>query len=430
MFQSALIFGTFEAVNILLFLGVHWSFDQLASAWSTVRSFNYLSVSMSSILFVLIGRYDQIMDAILPVGLLLICFILMWQQYSRAVKSSSEATKKYQLIANHTDDLILLVNPSATITFASPSHARLFNKPLDEIVGQSLYTFIQNPDSVRAALEDNRLRSSLHQIRLQFGDRVVPTETKISPVSTPDNEIECFIVVSRDISERLRQQDYLLQTEKLAVAGQLAAGIAHEIRNPLTSVMGFLQLLREHFDQVSPESYRIVWSELVRISDIASSLLVLAKPEPAQFCNYTLDTIIRDTITLLEGQAHKVNVYFDSSPIPDVTLHCSPGQLKQVFLNLFKNSIEAMEDGGGTIRLSYDVQPEHVIIEVTDDGPGIPKHLLATLGQPFYTTKEKGTGLGLMVVYNIIQEHRGHIQFDSDGTHGTRVTIQLPIAQF
>src|SRR5579875_934175 len=427
--QSALVFSTFEGVNILLFLGVHWSLGRTSSGWSTIRGFNFLSVAMSSLLFVLIGRYDRLVDALLPIGLLLMCFIIMWQQYAKAVKSSSEVSKKYQLIANHTDDLILLVNTSGDITFASPSHARLFNKPLDEIVGQSLYTFIQDPTSVRAALHAPHACTSQHLIRLQFGDKVIPTETKISPVYSINDEIECFIVVSRDISERLRQQEYLLQTEKLAVAGQLAAGIAHEIRNPLTSVMGFLQLLREHFDQVAPESYRIVWSELVRISDIASSLLVLAKPEPANFRDCTLDNLIRDTITLLEGQAHKANVYFEAMETPDVTLHCNPGQLKQVFLNLFKNSIEAMEEQGGLIQISYDVQPESVRIEITDNGPGIPKHLLATLGQPFYTTKEKGTGLGLMVVYNIIQEHHGSIQFDSDGIRGTRVTIKLPIIQ-
>lgn len=180
---------------------------------------------------------------------------------------------------------------------------------------------------------------------------------------------------------------------------------------------------------MSPEAFRVVWSELSRISEITGQLLLLAKPEPSLFVDFDLKLIIRDTITLLEGQAHKDNVFFVANLEETVYIHCNPNQLKQVFVNLFKNSIEAMEGNGGNIYVKMSLSGNEVRVEIQDEGPGIPQHLIQSLGQPFYTTKEKGTGLGLMVVHNIVKEHKGSIRFDSDGSKGTHVMLTFPIVE-
>lgn len=428
--QRALLIVCFEACNFVLYMGVQWSLGQLRQAWHSLSTRTLIPMMVSVAVLTLVSQYETALSAMLPAAALLVCFIVMSRQYYSAVQSSIEANKKYQLIANNTDDLVLVIDPNGQITFASPSHARLFHVSLEDITGREVFDFIEeHGEDLRKAIAAKPSVTSLHELLFQFGDTSIPTETQVSPVFREDGELDGFIVVSRDISERLRQQKYLIQTEKLAVAGQLAAGIAHEIRNPLTSVMGFLQLLRQEFDAVSPEAFRVVWSELSRISEITGQLLLLAKPEPSLFVDFDLKLIIRDTITLLEGQAHKDNVFFVANLEETVYIHCNPNQLKQVFVNLFKNSIEAMEGNGGNIYVKMSLSGNEVRVEIQDEGPGIPQHLIQSLGQPFYTTKEKGTGLGLMVVHNIVKEHKGSIRFDSDGSKGTHVMLTFPIVE-
>lgn len=429
LIQNAALVLCFEICNFCIYIGLYWSINQLPQARQGLKPFNLIPVGVSTAILVLVSEYENVLSAMLPASALLLCFIIMSRQHYRVVQSFTETNKKYQLIANHTDDMILVIDDKANISFASPSHVRLFHVSLDHIQGRPVFDFVESAEELRTAIAQTLPSASLLELTFRIGETEIPTETHVSPVFRENGELEGFIVVSRDISERLRQQQYLIQTEKLAVAGQLAAGIAHEIRNPLTSVMGFLQLLRNEFDALSPEAFRVVWSELTRISDITGQLLLLAKPEQAKFIDFDLKTIIRDTVTLLEGQAHKENVYFFAEMDQTAHIHCNPNQLKQVFLNIFKNSIEAMEGTGGNIYIHMMVVDNQARVQIRDEGPGIPAHLIQSLGQPFYTTKERGTGLGLMVVHNIVKEHTGTIRFTSDGASGTLVTICFPVVE-
>ncbi|MGG1675470.1 ATP-binding protein [Neobacillus sp. NRS-1170] len=237
---------------------------------------------------------------------------------------------------------------------------------------------------------------------------------------------EAMLSIGKDITDRKEQTDRLLQkSEKLALLGQMAAGIAHEIRNPLTSIKGFIQLFKAN--QQQDEYFDIVLAELERINSIVSEFLFLAKPTAAVFIEKDVTVLINDVITLMNTQSilNSVEIFVDiEGEIPTIT--CEENQLKQVFLNLLKNAIESMPDGGNIFVKVKEREEGNISIKITDQGIGIPIERITTLGEPFYTTKEKGTGLGLMTCYRIIESHNGKLLIQSEVNQGTTIEIVLP----
>ncbi|MBM7567394.1 two-component system sporulation sensor kinase A [Paenibacillus sacheonensis] len=232
--------------------------------------------------------------------------------------------------------------------------------------------------------------------------------------------------VFRDIRDRKKEEEALIQSEKLSVVGQMAAGIAHEIRNPLTSLIGFSKFLKTKINSYH-EYFDIMLVELDRINSIVQEFMALAKPQANQFRRHDLVKTIQSVLTLLETQAVINNVQLVASyDAESAVLLCEENQLKQVFVNVVKNAIEAMPKGG-TTRIKLDSSdPDTISVAITDQGIGIPEELLPFLGGPFFTTKESGTGLGLMVCYRIIEGHRGKIDLSSYPGIGTTVVISLP----
>ncbi|WP_010273463.1 PAS domain S-box protein [Paenibacillus senegalensis] len=231
-----------------------------------------------------------------------------------------------------------------------------------------------------------------------------------------------------DITERKKTEELIHRSDKLSVVGQLAAGVAHEIRNPLTSLKGFVQLMRAKNQDT--QYLDIMLSELDRINYIVSEFMVIAKPQAIQFQMKDLRKIFQDVIPLLDTQAILSNIQIKLYIQGEVPLiHCDENQLKQVFINVLKNAIESMPEGG-IIRIKIrETGSREVQITVIDQGSGISPERLARLGEPFYTTKEKGTGLGLMVCYKIIEMHHGTMKIKSRLQEGTTVTITLPVKE-
>ncbi|MEW9672859.1 ATP-binding protein [Ammoniphilus sp. 3BR4] len=243
------------------------------------------------------------------------------------------------------------------------------------------------------------------------------------------NDIYIFQIV--DITEQKLREEKVKESEKLSLIGELAAGIAHEIRNPLTSIRGFVQLDQsEDADNIKKLRYEVMLSEIDRINEIVSELLVLAKPTTERYGLKSIINKLNHVVTLLEGQANLCNVQlikeFDTN-LSAVLIH-SQGNLKQVFINVLKNAIESMTKGG-EVRIQANRVDDKVCIRIIDQGCGIPKDELAKIGNPFFTTKEKGTGLGVMVSHRIIQNHKGHMRIESEVGKGTAVEVILPFAR-
>lgn len=245
----------------------------------------------------------------------------------------------------------------------------------------------------------------------------------VVPIFDDRNKLICTVGSLRDISDMKKTEDLLRNAEKLSVVGQMAAGVAHEIRNPLTTIKGMIQLSKGQFQS---DHYSLLMSEIDRMNFIVSELLVLGKPHDIQYRKANCLSILDDILQIFETQAVMggVSILRDFKSIG--TIFCDSNQIKQVFMNILKNAVEAMPYGGD-IQIVADIEGSEQLIRFIDNGNGMPNAILNKLGQPFYTTKDYGNGLGIMVSKKIIDSHKGRIQFNSILNSGTTVDIYLPL---
>ena len=252
--------------------------------------------------------------------------------------------------------------------------------------------------------------------------------TKYIQFSTKKHVVnDLNLTIFEDVTDRLEMQEQLRKSDTLSVVGELAAGIAHEIRNPMTALKGFIQLLQGSVEGDFSNYFTIITSELKRIDTIITEFLVLAKPQVIRYEEKDINVIVQETVDLLNAESTLYNVLLDTDFFTDsLYLYCEPNQLKQVLINILKNALESMSNGGN-IRIKTDlVDEEYVKVSITDQGVGIPKEKLKKLGEPFYTTKDRGTGLGLMISFKIIEEHKGWIEVESEVGVGTVFSVYLP----
>jgi PAS domain S-box-containing protein len=248
------------------------------------------------------------------------------------------------------------------------------------------------------------------------------------PLFHDDGSKQGLVVIGRDISALRHAEEQLRRSEKLSVVGELSASVAHEIRNPLTSLKGFVQLLQNE-DGKRSFYYQIMLDELNRINHIVGELLLLAKPQHLKFTKADLEKILLDVISLLNTEANLYNVALEYQiEDSDILIECEPNQLKQLFINVIKNAIEASSAGDAIFISMKKSENGHVNITIIDQGHGISPERLEKIGEPFYSSKERGTGLGLTVSFKIVQSHNGSIHFDSQKGIGTTVIIKLPMA--
>ncbi|WHX30220.1 PAS domain-containing sensor histidine kinase [Brevibacillus agri] len=342
----------------------------------------------------------------------------------------SRIKKESKIIAEHTDDLILITDKHGEIVHLSPSYERVTGT--SQHAGPMCFQCVHPEDVERVREQFHDLVRTLEPRTCEFryrsahGDWIV-LEAKGAPILTDCGECDGFIIVSRDITERRNNELLLRQAEKLSVIGELAAGIAHEIRNPLTSLKGFIQLLKPTLSE--QQMYAdIMLSELDRINFIVSELLVLSKPHNVQIKSLSLVSLLENVLTLLASESNLKNIPIHTSFEYAPVISGEENQLKQVFINIVKNALEAI-DGHGEIMLATSAKADQeVLITIADNGCGIPEELIPKLGDPFFTTKENGTGLGLMISSKIIKDHGGHLEIASKRNEGTTVKITLPIA--
>lgn len=338
------------------------------------------------------------------------------EKYRRLVEESPEAI----ILTKDNDDKPSFINQTGVMLLKAKSK--------DEVQNRSLFEFIHPDDHEKVKKILSEFRGEYHTYECRIicvNGEMIHVEVKSIPFDYYG--VPGLHILVRDITELKQSREYMHQTEKLTVVGELAAGIAHEIRNPLTSLKGFTQLLGDKIDS-NQDYMNIMITEIERINTIVSELLLLAKPRKLDFRELEISMVLKKVITLMEAQANLYGVtikYHQSEDIPTCFIHGEENKLKQVFINLLKNAIEAMQEGG-EITISLQQIENDVEIKIVDGGSGISPELLTKVGKPFFTTKEKGTGLGLMVCYSIIESHQGKMGIDSICGQGTTVSIRLP----
>ncbi|MGV6973162.1 ATP-binding protein [Bacillus halotolerans] len=237
------------------------------------------------------------------------------------------------------------------------------------------------------------------------------------------------IYIIESIAENIALRSQLIHSEKMEIVSELAASVAHEVRNPLTVVRGFVQLLfnDESFQNKSSADYKkLVLSELDRAQGIITNYLDIAKQQLYEKEIFDLSSLIRETSSLMISYANYKSVTVEADAEPDLLVYGDATKLKQAVINLMKNSIEAVPPGKGVIQVSAKRSGHMIVIKISDNGVGMTDHQMQKLGEPYYSLKTNGTGLGLTVTFSIIEHHHGTISFSSSFQRGTIVTIKLP----
>ncbi|MCY9108510.1 PAS domain-containing protein [Bacillus atrophaeus] len=359
--------------------------------------------------------------------LLLLIDISSRKKFQTILQKSRE---RYQLLIQNSIDTIAVIHNGKWV-FMNESGISLFEAATyEDLIGKNIYDHLHPCDHedvkkrIQNIAEHKTDSEVMKQSWFTFQNRLIYTEMVCIP-TTFFGETAVQVIL-RDISERKQTEELMLKSEKLSIAGQLAAGIAHEIRNPLTAIKGFLQLMKPTMEG-NEHYFDIVFSELSRIELILSELLMLAKPQQHAFKEHlNLKKLISEVTALLETQANLNGIFIKTAFQRDsIFINGDQNQLKQVFINLIKNAVESMPDGG-TVEIDTTEDEHSVHVTIKDEGEGIPEKVLKRIGEPFLTTKEKGTGLGLMVTFNIIENHQGTIQVDSKPEKGTAFKISFP----
>ena len=338
-------------------------------------------------------------------------------------------------------DAIIGVDPDGTIRSWNRGAWVIFGWEPEEIVGQS-YTKMMPPE-LDAQGEFSRMTKLLERrgyvndaeaVRLAKDGRRVLVSVTRTALKGPGGKFEGFSAIMRDITERRRMEQRLLHGERMTALGELAAVLAHEIKNPLNSMVINLEVLRGHLAGLEPgartktEKYvRVLGDELTRLEKVIRGFLDFAKPVTLALGEVQLNDVLRSLVDLVQPQAARIGVKIElqlAGALPPVTGDAA--QLKQALLNLVLNAFHAMPSGG-ELRLATSTTPERAVrVTVADRGAGIPEADLAKIFDLFWTTKPDGSGLGLPTVQRIVQSHGGKIGVESKVGSGTTFSLLFP----
>ena len=354
--------------------------------------------------------------------------------FQQVVQGQKEWEDTFEAIT----DGIAIYDAELTLLRANPALAKLLDTTPEALVGKHCCEVLSHcegpgtasclhrrtmetrgPTSVE--VEEPRLNRTLHVFSFPIFDEV--------------GDFKGTVHTIRDATEEKLLRAQLLQTEKLAAIGRLVSGVAHELNNPLTSVMGYAQLLQTaDVSQEIKDDLRSIYQEAQRSAKIIENLLTFARKEKTEKRYTNINQALSDTLELRAYQLKVDNIELIrqlDEHLPSTM--AAPHQLQQVFLNLINNAHQAMLDHQGEKRLIVrsETDDEVIRVKVTDNGPGIAEDTLRNIFDPFFTTKEvgQGTGLGLSIAFGIVQEHGGQIWAESEVAKGTTFTVELPIVQ-
>ncbi|MFV9507030.1 MAG: response regulator [Oscillochloridaceae bacterium umkhey_bin13] len=351
--------------------------------------------------------------------------------------------QRYRDLFANAYDLIFTLDTNLAITSMNKVGPQLTGYPLDELTGRALVEFAVATSwpTAQHALRELLRGGAIQPFELELlrqDQEVIYLEVSAQTISngTGFKGIHC---IARNLTERRRLEQQLIQSEKLSAIGQLVAGVAHELNNPLTSVSGYAQLLLRNTGLLGDARLDVeqIYAQAERAAKIVQNLLIFAREHKPERHQVNLNEVLRSALALQSYQLKVDNIAVVQELDPNLpTTSADPHQLQQVFLNLITNARHAMNEHGGpgtlTLRTSLGPTPtgrEAIRVEIVDTGVGIPEQHLQKIFNPFYTTKPvgQGTGLGLSICFGIVQEHDGQIWAESQLGVGTRVSVALPV---
>jgi two-component system sensor histidine kinase HydH len=326
------------------------------------------------------------------------------------------------LVAIDGDGRIASFNQTAESVLQLSSRENL-GKKANEVLPRELWSLTDELKTEKGIIEKEM------DCPLEDG-RMIPLDSSVSLLEGDDGTFLGYIILFRDLTEVQNLKREVETSRRLASLGRLAAGVAHEIRNPLSSIKGFATYFRERYKEI-PEDKRtaeIMVQEVDRLNRVISQLLDFTRPLTINKRSTPLQGLIQHSLKMIEGQAREKNIKISTDLLPEIKeIFLDSDKINQVLLNLYLNAIEAMEKGGAlSVDVLWDEDSQRTMIRVSDNGVGISKNDLIHVFDPYFTTKQSGTGLGLAIVHKIVESHRGEVRVESETGKGTTVTISLP----
>ncbi len=355
-------------------------------------------------------------------------YFLFLYQGMRVTRTTLANMKLYtRNIIESMPDGLLTLDSLGLIEACNPKVLEITAMDLDTLKGKRPENLFDKWPS--DSLKNNQINHSFfHNFRHENGNEV-PVEISSSSLRDEQGKQLGAVFILRDLREIRSMEEQLERSRRLIALGRMAAGIAHEIRNPLGTLRGFAQYFGSRAeDEASKEYSALMIGEVDRLNESISSLLQFSRPREPEFAIVDVEQLIKKTCKLLEHDFRESNITLVTSGNPSGTIEADADLLLQVMLNLLKNAINASQDGA-TLSLSCEKNKEHIRITVADNGIGMTRQEQEQMFDPFFTTRKTGTGLGLAVSHQIVEQHSGSFDVQSRPGKGTSITMILPRKQ-
>lgn len=336
---------------------------------------------------------------------------------------------------------VVVADVGGRVRYINQGACRLFGVKADDVSGARISDKIRGLDWEALVGSDRKVVSRDMEIfypqNCYVNFYVAPLNPGVEFGAAADLDAPAYVMLVRDITQTRKLTEEKIESERLNALTMLAAGVAHEIGNPLNSLGIHLQLLEKKLRKHAPELYHEELKELIDISAgevkrldfIVDQFLGAIRPSFPKMDSRDVNSLITESVRFLRPELEDLGIAVKLELRSDLpALQLDGNQIKQAFYNLIKNAIQSMGNGG-KLLIHSDITDEHVVVKVVDDGRGISPSGMASLFEPYVTTKASGSGLGLLIVRRIVREHGGEIEFESEQGEGTSVTVFLPRVQ-